>query len=224
MDGRRSEWTKKTAGLPAAQLVERLVLTGFEGVLIDRFAYPDLGLEQKILEQAGADAWTKNDGRWFFISLASQRDKILEGISADELRDRRDASLHPVSAVWTGSFSVQEQSEDGTWRWCGRSGLIRIVNDSTVDQQITLTAQLRQYSGQSGSLTIARGPTKHAYALADAPVDYRDSFMVRAQTATEIRFDYAGPLLQVPQDPRELAFQVRDFKIVEEKPISPEIP
>ena len=217
IDGRHYDWARNTSELPLPQMLERLALTGFDGVLIDRFGYPDSVLEQRISDQVGASATVGGEDRWSFLSLATLRAKILQNLSAEERAKREDAALHPVGIAWLGGFSVEEQSQTGRWRWCGRQGIIRFVNESNTDQQITIEATLQQYSGEPGSLIIERETVKQAVSLSALPVAYHDRFSVRAHSVTSIHFDFTGPLLHVPLDSRELAFQIRDFRCVPEQ-------
>ena len=48
--------------------------------------------------------------------------------------------------------------------------------------------------------------------LSADPVEFHDRFVLQPLSSVEIRIRFDGPLLIVPGDPRELAFQAIDFQ------------
>ena len=67
MDGRHGDWAKKTAALPVPQLLERIALSGFERLLIDRFGYADATVEKTVEKVAGDPGELELGPRWVFI-------------------------------------------------------------------------------------------------------------------------------------------------------------
>src|SRR5262249_23493934 len=89
MSGRHHNWTKVTSELPLDQFIERISLTGFGGLLIDRYGYKDSELEQSVLSYLGAAGKFDLGGRWVFFDLRAFREKLESSLSSEE-RARRD--------------------------------------------------------------------------------------------------------------------------------------
>jgi phosphoglycerol transferase len=211
MDGRHENWAETIGKLPVPRMLEKLVASGFDGVLVDRFGYPNSELEQSLSMQLGTESNLLANDRWSFFDLRKRRYEFQQQYSAEAQPQLRDEALHPVGVEWLGQFSVAESSPAGAFRWCGRHGVIRFVNKSSTDRKIQVSGDLQGFGDGSSRLTITRDGTKRKVALGADPLPYRDDFLVKAHSATEIHFDFEGELLHAPQDSRELAFQLRGF-------------
>ena len=83
MSGRNDNWTKVTAELPLDQFIERIIFTGFRGLLIDRYGYKDSKLEQSILSYLGPASKFDLGGRWVFFDLRGFREKSKSSFSLE---------------------------------------------------------------------------------------------------------------------------------------------
>ncbi len=215
MDGRHENWAETIAEQPLPRMLEKLVASGFDGVLVDRFGYANSELEHDLSTQLGPESNLLANDRWSFFDLRKRRSEFQQQYSAEAGAQLRDEALHPVGMEWLGQFSTAESSPAGPFRWCGRHGAIRFVNESNTDRRIQVSGDLQQFGGGSSRLNITRDGTRQEVALGAETVPYHDDFWVKAHSATEIHFDFEGELLHVPEDSRELAFQLRGFSYQE---------
>ncbi len=89
MSGRNHNWTKVTSELPLDQFIERISLTGFGGLLIDRYGYKDSEIEQSVLSYLGLASKFDLGGRWVFFDLRAFREKLESSLPSEE-RARRE--------------------------------------------------------------------------------------------------------------------------------------
>jgi hypothetical protein len=77
---------------------------------------------------------------------------------------------------------------------------------------IDVTGKLRQFSPGSFKLFAEREGEERQFVLSADPVEFHDRFVLQPHSSGEIRMRFDGPLLIVPRDRRELAFQAIDFQ------------
>jgi uncharacterized membrane protein len=212
MGDRNHKWTQMTAELPLHEFIERIIFAGFGGLLIDRYGYKDSEVEQSVLSYLGPDAKFDLGGRWAFFDLRAFRDKLEGSLSSEERARREELAKRPTRVKWLPSFSVLENSPVRRWRWCGRNGIIRFINDSSGRRVIDVTGKLQQFNPGSFNLFAERDGQEHQFVLAADPVEFHDRFVLQPHSSEEIRMRFDGPLLVVPGETRELAFQAIDFQ------------
>ena len=213
MSGRNHDWTKVTAELPLDQFIERIIFAGFGGLLIDRYGYKDSEVEQSVLGYLGPASKFDLGGRWVFFDLRAFRDKLEGSLSSEERARREELAKRPTRVEWLPSFSVLENYPDKSFRrWCGRNGIIRFINDSSGRQVIDVTGKLQQFNPGSFNLFAERESQQRQFVLYAEPIQFHDSFDLQPHSSVEIRMRFDGPLLVVPGDTRELAFQTIDFQ------------
>ncbi|MGI8820642.1 MAG: hypothetical protein ACR2ID_07240 [Chthoniobacterales bacterium] len=211
MDGRRNSWAQETASLSLPDFLRRIVEAGFIGLLIDRNGFPETQIAA--LEKGGAEAELDHGGRWLYLDLRKLTEIYFANRSPQEQVILQDLARHPISVSWLSTFSTEERLDDTTWRWCGRRGIIHLENAASADQQISISASLRQPTKKPSTLLVSRGGEERELTLTDTPLPFRDTFTVKARSSLEISFEYRGDLLHVPADPRELAFQLQNFSL-----------
>jgi hypothetical protein len=210
--GRNHDWTKVTAELPLDQFIERIIFAGFGGLLIDRYGYKDSEVEQSMLGYLGPASKFDLAGRWVFFDLRAFRDKLEGSLSSEERARREELAKRPTRVNWLPSFSVLENSPGRRWRWCGRNGIIRFINDSSGRRVIDVTGKLQQFNPGSFNLFAEREGQHRQFVLSAEPVEFHDGFVLQSHSSVEIRMRFDGPLLVVPRETRELAFQTIDFQ------------
>jgi phosphoglycerol transferase len=218
MSGRNHDWTKVTAELPLDQFIERIIFAGFGGILIDRYGYKDSEFEQSVLSYLGPASKFDLGGRWVFFDLRALRDKLESSLSHEERARREEIAKHPTDVEWLPSFSVLENAPEKRFRWCGRNGIIRFINDSNGRRVIDVTGKLQQFNSGLFNLFAERAGEKRQFVLGADPVEFHDRFVLQAHSSGEIRMRFDGPLLSVPRETRELAFQAIDFQWEEKEP------
>jgi hypothetical protein len=214
MTGRNHDWAKVTAELPLHEFIERIIFAGFGGLLIDRYGYKDSEFEQSVLSYLGPAS--KFDlgrrWRWVFFDLRAFRERLESSLSSEERARREEVAKLTVRIEWLPSFSVSETPPERRFRWCGRNGTIRFVNDSSGRRLIDVTGKLQQFSPGSFNLFAEREGQVRQFVLSADPVEFHDRLVLEPHSFGEIRMRFDGPLLIAPGDKRELAFQAIDFQ------------
>jgi phosphoglycerol transferase len=218
MPDRNHNWAKVTAELPLHEFIERIIFAGFGGLLIDRYGYKDSKVEQSVLSYLGPASKFDLGGRWVFFDLRAFRERLESSLSSEERARREEVAKLTVRIEWLPSFSFSENSPGKTFRWCGRNGTIRFVNDSSGRRLIDVTGKLRQFSPGSFNLFAEREGQLRQFVLSADPVEFYDRFVLEPHSSGEIRMRFDGPLLVAPRDKRELAFQAIDFQWEEWEP------
>ena len=72
--------------------------------------------------------------------------------------------------------------------------------------------KVQQFNPGSFNLIAERERQLRQFVLSAGPVEFHDSFVLQPHSSVEIRMRFDGPLLVVPRETRELAFQVIDFQ------------
>ena len=218
MMGRHDNWNRSVAQLPADQFLKKIVLTGFEGILLDRNGFADTKFEEELTRNLEPGSSLDSGFRWIFFDLRPFRKHLQTTFSKEDWkRALQIASASPSTRVeWGGSFSTLETSKEKNWRWCGKQGVIRFKNETSVTKIINVSGQVFVYGPNPYPLSIQRDGSHQQLAVSQDPAAYQDRFTLRPHTVTEIHFEFDGPLLDVPTDPRKLAFQLQNFQWYEE--------
>jgi phosphoglycerol transferase len=215
MDGRNGDWSKTVASLPMKQFLEQIESAGFEGILLDRYGYPDSRLERQAVAELGASNRFDRGGRWVFFDLRASRNNLTASLTPAERTKRQDIARYPIGVIWLPAFSVEERNADQTWHWCGRTGIIRLVNDSDIHREVEIDALLQNGSRGPDVLRIDRQGRILNFDLGQDLTPYHDRIALEAHQLVQVSFSFSGPLLAVPGDSRELAFRVVDFRLKE---------
>jgi hypothetical protein len=219
MMGRQENWARSTAQLPTDQFVKKIVFAGFDGILLDRNGFSDGKLEEELSKKLGASTAFDSGFRWISFDLRPFRKELEATLPAGEWEKQRQAAGMPSSTriEWAGDFSVLETSKEGSWRWCGKTGIIRFVNYSDAAKVIDVSGQAFVFGG-TYPLSIRRDGQRQQLQVSQEPAVYHDRFVLAAHSSSDISFEFDGPLLEVPSDPRRLGFQLRNFQWYDEDP------
>jgi phosphoglycerol transferase len=106
--------------LPVERVVDVACYLGFEGLHVDRLGYEDGGAEvvarlQMLLRTHPVAC---ANGRDLFFPLTAYREKLLEGLSAEELDALRVYFLNPLSVEFPAPVDAEEFDARSRWRWC----------------------------------------------------------------------------------------------------------
>lgn len=103
----RSDWQAPIAALPTLRMAVALAASGFGGIHLDRYGYPDHDpgeLEQYLTELTGAPIESPN-GRWAFFDLTDLRAEVQRDYSSAEIAQiTRHTTRQPV-LYWQPGFA-----------------------------------------------------------------------------------------------------------------------
>jgi phosphoglycerol transferase len=203
MKGREAEWQQRLAGREGDDLVEALVATGFDAIVIDRYGYADRAaqLEQSLSATLATGPRPSANGRFSYYSLLDWADDA----DADELAATREELLGrpvltlPDCSPWEGPFETGQS-------WCGESGAFRVITLEEPDGRavsFSVTAP-----GRIGTLQVSGRGTTQRYEIGAQPV--RIELPPGDERFTDYSFATDVSAMAAPGDTRDLRFIVSD--------------
>jgi hypothetical protein len=158
MKGRPADWQADTAGAPPEQLAPAIAAAGFDGVYIDRFAYPDFaaGTEAELQQVAGTPPLVSADDRFSFFSLRVYAQRLRDRLGPDQLQALGDATVRPVRSDWGEGFSGRKQEGPDSSRWAVTpASSLTVTNPSGRPRSTDLFVELSRPGGESAEVAIA---------------------------------------------------------------------
>jgi len=140
MKARASEvWQKLIAAKPANEMIEAIVLSGFQGVYLNRNGYHETpsGMEGAIEKAVGAPQFVSDDGKLVFFDLR-EFEKQLREKYASAWEAKCEEALHPLLVVWGEGCSALEGPPERSFRWCSSIGELQITNGAPRPRKIRI--------------------------------------------------------------------------------------
>lgn len=217
MKGRETdEWYRKVSVLPAEQMLTRAAKAGFEGLFLDKRGYsPKVAedLHRAITASSqGAEQIVHPDGKQIFIDLRPFRQWLYGQLKStwDAECDRERKGL---SLLWLHGFdSFKEPGYEWQHRWCGKEGLLVMVNPSSEPKTFSARFYLRTTTRDPTTLSIRGGD------LWTEDLEINDQTDVQARTFTVppgrhmVHFRCPPPVSHAPTNPRNLYWFVSGLK------------
>jgi phosphoglycerol transferase len=209
-----AEWQQREANLPPKDLLPSLKLAGFSGVWIDSYGYPDgaraiIGQLRELLQ---INPLVSADKRFSFFPIANYQPAELIGLSGEEQKRRRDASLMlPVKTGFPGC-SILEAHPDINWRWCKQDGEIQILNPNPRTAFYTLRMTLRTGEAQTSTFHFSGD-----LGSGDIQANSSGTEVVRNLKLSpglhRFRIDSDASRVLAPNDPRDMHFQIVNLQL-----------
>jgi hypothetical protein len=215
--GRPEDWTAALENMPAQQVVAGAVAAGFDGVYVDRAAYPDaaLGLEEELRQILQVAPLVSPDQRLVFYDARPFARALRTGYSADELEALRLATLKPLQVSWSEGFYGPETNGTQEWRWAARRASIGLEIEGP--KRVVLFRALVTTGHEQPYDTTVRYPDGHVQRLSvsSAAVPLERQFEVPPGLSL-IQFETAAPSSPTDAaDTRALHLRLVDASITE---------
>jgi phosphoglycerol transferase len=213
MRGREGDvWQASVSNKPVPEMIETIVLAGFEGVYIDRFGYADNAakFEIELGNLLGANPLVSENQRLSFFNLSAYQQKLREKYSAQEWEAKREEALYPLLATWSGGFSGLEGTPGNEWRWCGPSGELTLDNQALRTRRVTLETSFA--TATEGSLRIESQFFSEEVKTSPEPKPFLKTLEI-PHGKHMITFNSDAKKVYAPNDPRVLVFRVINFKL-----------
>jgi phosphoglycerol transferase len=212
MRGRPGDDTLAQVGaLPPERQLDSLAYMGFTGLHIDRRGYPDGGREVVAKFQAllGCPPLECGNGRDLFFSLVRHRERLLSGLSREEVASLEYKSRWPFRVTWQRPFDPQEEIPGGKrWRWCqGPIGEIEVENPRHEPMVVDLSFSVAVPSQKLANVTVT------GLVSLDVPVAGETPCSARVEVAPgRHRLIFACPVEPLRTPGRDIFFGVIDFR------------
>jgi phosphoglycerol transferase len=129
-------WQKAITEKPVEEFVAIASLSGFGGIYLDRFGYPDMGaeLEAKLSRILTVNPLISSDKRLVFFTMAEFNKKAIQ--------EREKLLSSALLSVWGEGFSNLGEYAAVNGRWCTSEGSLYIYNLSSSEKRATLEMAL----------------------------------------------------------------------------------
>jgi hypothetical protein len=215
MMGRKGEWTRETASMPSAEMLNRLTAAGFSGLWLDLNGYESgKSPEADITRLVGAALFRVRGGRVLFYDLRGYSAQLRQTESPAERARTLDSALYPVEAAFPEGFSIEESYSGERWRWSDRTGRIVFRNPQDRPRQVIASMDLQTGYTESAPLTITGGGKTEILPVGAARETFSRQLTIPAHGETTLSFSCACRKIIAP-DPRSLYFRIWDFTIHE---------
>jgi hypothetical protein len=216
MRGRAPDaWVKEVSQLAPADQLKLLSDAGFDGILIDRFGYPDRGqaLEGALAKLLDAPAAVSGDLRQSFFSLTRYNEQTHAQDSPATRALERERAMHPLIVRWGKGFFGVEKDARNTFRWCSGTCDLEIRNDGDIDRQAIL--QMTLVAAQPPAPLVIEGDLlSDTLELTGDGTPF--SRVVRVPPGVHvIRMRSDGRRADAPRDPRVLIWRTLDSSVSE---------
>jgi hypothetical protein len=158
MKGRPADWQADAAGAPPEQLAPAIAAAGFDGIYIDRFAYPDFAArtEAELQQVAGTPPLVSADSRFSFFNLRLYAQRLRDRLTPDQLRTLAAATVRPVRTDWGEGFSPRQQEGPDSSRWVVTPDpRLTVTNPSGLTRSTDLFVKLSRPGGEAAAVAIA---------------------------------------------------------------------
>jgi hypothetical protein len=215
--GRPEDWTVALEHSPVQQVAAAAAAAGFDGVYVDRAAYPDaaLGLEEELRQLLQVAPLVSPDQRLVFYDVRPFARTLRAGYSPDELEALRLQTLKPLQVSWSDGFYPPEIHGTQEWRWGARTASIGLEAEGSkrlvLFRALVATGQDKPYA------TTVRYPDGHVqrFSASSAGVPVERQFELHPGLNL-IQFETAAPPTQTdPADPRALHLRLVDASVTE---------
>jgi phosphoglycerol transferase len=213
---RHRAWQSKLAALQGEGLIKAAILSGFDAIWIDRFAYVDNG-DSLIasLSQGKVKALDTSSDRFAVLDLREEASDLRSKISASEFRQRAYELLgNNVLVEWGRGFYVEEKNSAGKlFRWAQDNAGITLRNSgkSTISACVSFDIA----SPNEGVVTLNYGDKQSIkIKTASSPKTVNIDFKMSPSEAMVIKFSSDLNVLNAQGDPRKLYFYVMNFIVI----------
>ena len=219
-------WARAVAVQPPRQLLVRVVLAGFDGLLVDRrgmnpkrFAF----VVQEINQVLGRESPRVTDDALglSFFDLRGYRNDLIGGYGPAGFAARAEAERSSLdkSILWLKGFASYEQpGYEDRQRWCRSEGLMVLLNPTDGPRRVRVSMEFEYWFAEPGLLRIDGGEVwSDVVHISTRPRAYTREIVI-PPGRHRVWFRCRPPSGSVFADSRDLVFSVRNFSCV---PVGP---
>ncbi len=211
------QWQRSVSSAPAPEMLRRVVLRGFDGLLIDGRAYAPAAAAAlaDALAAALPPPLRHAPGSLAFYDLRPYRERLRGelGVGYD---DAVRAEAEAVRALWFRGFaSFEPLGREDTHRWCARRGEAWLVNPTARTRRVTMTMVARTESTQPTTLRITGDVWQEAFAI-DSAGGVHAVTVDLPPGRHRVEFACEPPRDWVPHDSRRHVFFLAQFTLTEQ--------
>ena len=213
-------WQREVAAAEVPELLRRLVLRGFDGLLIDArgYATPPAAAALKSAVAAGLRAESPDllhaGGEQSFYDLRPYRERLRADLG-DRFEPLARADAEAVRVLWFRGFaSFEPLGREEAHIWCARRGEAWIVNPSDRTKRVTMTMVAGTESVLPTTLEVT-GDTWCESLPIDATSGTHAVTVEVPPGRHRVEFACPPPRDWTPRDARRHVFFLAEFRLIE---------
>ena len=219
-------WMRTVAGAePVPRMLERLVLAGFDALLVDKKGLNPrradaLRAEIDRVLGHGSPRLFHPDGRLVVYDLRPYRAYLRANQGAERLDALSLAEREAISVLWLGGFASYEPTGyEARGHWGGPAGELVFVNPTDRERTVDLSCRLRTVFGDDATLTFSGGSVWTDSLTIDGAergLPYRRTLRLPPGEAV-VKVTCVPAVTVLFTDSRRLSYTVLDFKLTEQR-------
>ena len=201
------QFVRRVAAQPPDEMLATLAATGFTGILVSGDGYADGGaaMEAQLrVALGGTRPLVGANGRLAFFDLSARRPALPP--------DQVARILHPITFDFSAGFYPIESGDNGPFRWCRRTCVIDVNNDTGLVRRFSLGAVFVP-AQPPANLNIEGDLVTAGLALEGATPFHRVIELPPGHHV--LRFSSDGRPAVAPADPREMVWRFESFAFEE---------
>ena len=208
-------WVQSLVALRGNALAERLALSGFSAVWLDRYGYKDDGasIEAQLVSAGAVKLDIPGANRYAAFDLSPVTGRLQEALGSAAFIAERNAVLTGPGAYFGPGFYGQETTPDGLpFRWSQQSSTVTIR--SFFEKPKTVKVSFSLQSGNPGSVTVASsGKILAEFMTTSAVSSHSLEVILPARSQVNLEFKMDGQQFVVPGETRTLFFALIDLRL-----------
>gem|GEM_PF-1568064 len=211
---RHRAWQDRLAATAPQATVDAAVLSDFDAILVDRYAFKDDAKQLVAAFEAAGATRAFEQTRYVILDLANARQQLLGRLGQTAFAEQREAWLEPVRILWDTGFYGPEITPTGTpFRWSANRSRLVVFNDSQLSRKLRVDFDVM--SQGVGTVQVDDG-TRH-WKIDSQSVPRHASLELLLAPGTKKILSFQGNVERVvaPADPRELYFSIQNFAYTE---------
>ena len=213
------QWQKLAASMSVPDFIEMIALSGFRGIMLDRYGFipGDDELEVGLRVEIDKKPVVSKDKRYVFFDLQGQNSMIETTLSRAELMSKTERARYPITTEWRGDFYELEVDDSDQWRWSGKEGDLLIINVLEKERHVRIEMKFSTLDEHGSELSIKSRKTSDALQISSSPKHFSQELtLIKGRNL--VRITSNDKVSQTPGEDRKLFFKVSDFTIEEIDP------
>lgn len=209
---RHLAWQTRMRTLQGGDFIKATILSGFDAIWIDRFAYVDEGRELiSSLSLAKVKQLDIGSSRFAVLDLRDAANILKTSMSKVEFAEHASALLgHGLSVEYSSGFYSEEQNPGGPiFRWAQERAKIVLRNPG--DKLLNACISFDIASGAEGSVQLEGTDKPIEIKTSSIPLSLQFPLRLKAGETKTLVFSTELPRVNAPGDPRKLYFYVMNF-------------
>ena len=209
-------WNRQISSLSLPEILEKISITGFNGIYIDKRGYSNEDyqkLEEEIILISGSRPYFSDDKNLVFFDIREYSNLIKSKYSKNgSLETQKDKILNEF--ISTEGIYREELLGENRQTWAKNEIIIYIINDTKDNENKIFNFDSKIFipSANTSNLVFDINGSKKSYIVDKKGLDIKFSIKLK-KGRNVIKIETDAPRYVVPADARELYIKFENLKI-----------